>query len=111
MRRREVGMTGDNFRHLLNCRSSIASHQAARIEVVVGHLVGVLHGKDLILLRQVPQVTFDSVLLDRVLIGKVDPEISGMLPAENQQPGKTAIKVRGTGDNHFDLVEMGPHFG
>ena len=56
-------------------------------------------------------MTFDSVLLDRVLIAKVDPEITGMLPAESTQRGKTAIKVRGSGDNHFDLVEMGPHFG
>ena len=76
MRRSEVGMTGDNFRHLLNCGRSIAPHQAARIEVAVGHLVGVLHGEDLIFLGQLSQVTFDSVLLDRVLIAQVDPEIA-----------------------------------
>jgi hypothetical protein len=56
-------------------------------------------------------VTFDSVLLDRVLIAKVDPEIAGMLPAESTQRGKTVVKVRGTRDNHFDLVEPGAYFG
>jgi hypothetical protein len=71
----------------------------------------VLHREDLILLSQFPQVTFDSVLLDRVLIAKVDPEIAGMLPAESTQRGKTVVKVRGTRDNHFDLVELGAYFG
>ena len=111
VRRCEVRMSGDNFRHLLNCGRSIAPHQAARIEVAVGHLVRVLHGKDLILLGQLPQVAFNSVLLDSVLIALIDPQILRMLLAESQQRGQAAIEIRGPGDDHFDFCQLGADFG
>ncbi len=70
-----------------------------------------LHGEDLIFLGQLSQVTFDSVLLHRILITLVDPQIIRIALAKCNERGQGSIEVGGSGHRHSDLFELGADLG
>jgi hypothetical protein len=70
-----------------------------------------LHGKNLIFLGELSQVAFDAVLLDRILIAFVDPQVARVALAKSKEPGNPSIEVRGARHNHGVLFELGTDFG
>jgi hypothetical protein len=81
------------------------------VKIAVHLLIGVLHGENLIFLGELSQVAFDAVLLNRILIAFVDPQIARVALAKSEEPGNPSIKVCRARHNHSVLFELRPDFG
>jgi hypothetical protein len=72
--RGKVRMVCEKFVNLPDGGGSVASDQAASIQVAIRQFAGMLHGKNLVFLGQFSQVTFDPETLYCVLIELVDEQ-------------------------------------
>ena len=65
----------------------------------------------MIFLGQLSQVTFDSVLLDRILITLVDPQIIRVALEKCNQRGQGPIEIGGSGHGRGDFFELSGDHG
>src|SRR5258708_22817688 len=72
---RKIRVLSEKLVDLPDSRGSVASDQTSSIQVAIHQLIRVLHGKNLVFLSELSQVTFDTVALNRVLITFVDEQV------------------------------------
>ena len=84
MARREIRVPFKEFCDLTYGGGSIATHQAAGVKVVIRYIVRVLHGQDLVLLRELSQVAFDAISLYCVLVEFVYQQVIRMTLAQRK---------------------------
>ncbi len=86
---------------------SIAADQAAGKQVLIHRFVRVLHGKNLVFLSQLSQVTFDAIALHRVLIELVDQQVIRVTLAKGQQRGDILVEVKRISHDIRGLRQLG----
>ena len=76
MRRRKIGILSKNLIHLLDSGKRTAPNRAASRQVAVHQVAGMLESECLVFLRQLPQMAFNAMPLDRILIAFMDEDVA-----------------------------------